>query len=393
MDGKKTKKTLLAEIDKLRDPRGFIKAGSPRFERLFGRDSLIVAWQLLEIDPSVCWTTIKVLSELQGKKFDPFHEEEPGKIIHETDDKPHPEHPDEIPFPYYGSVDSTPLFVIVAGMYFRAAARKEGAERRHIDKTNDRAFLEKHWPNIKAALNWILEYGDADGDTFLEYRRKGRGLFHQGWKDSSEDHLGIKPPVAIVEAQGYAYYAFKQGASLAKLLGENDEAQKYDQQADQLKKNFNRRFWMEKEKFFALAFDGDKKQKRAITSNPGHLLFTGIVKENYLKSLIQRLFKPDLWTPYGIRTHSTEEPDFDPLSYHLGSIWPHDNWIIAQGLKRIGAEKEYRQVRDAVLKAYHELGFAPELYGVVEGKLTQIPLACHPQGWATGAILNFLSKD
>lgn len=378
MDIEKARKALLEEINRLRDPRGFIKAGLPRFDRLFGRDSLIVAWQLLNIDPSICRATIKVLAELQGKRFDHLHEEELGKIIHETGDNPHPEYPDEIFFPYYGSVDSTPLFALMAGMFF--------------DRTNDKSFLEKYWPNIKAALNWILEYGDADGDTFLEYQRKGRGLLHQGWKDAPETQLEIKPPVAIVEAQGYAYCALKQGELLAKHLSEDNEADKYSRQADQLKKNFNQRFWMEKERFFALALDGDKKQKRAITSNPGHLLFTEIVEERYLEPLMARLFKPDLWTPYGIRTHSTKEKNFDPLSYQLGSVWPHDNWIIAQGMKKVGADKEYYRIKEAILKAYQELGFAPELYGVVDEKLVKIPEACHLQAWATGAIFNFLSE-
>jgi len=379
MDIEKAKKTLLAEINQLRDPRSFIKAGLPRYDRLFGRDSLIIAWQLLEIDPSICRGTLEVLSELQGKKFDSYHEEEPGKILHETDDKPHPHHAEEIPFPYYGSVDSTPLFVIMAGMYH--------------DKTGDESFLKKFWPNVKAALKWILEYGDADGDTFLEYQKKGKGLFHQGWKDQFIDHLEIKPPVAIVEAQGYAYHALKRASSLATLFGEDDEADRCNRQANQLKKNFSQHFWMEKEKFFALALDGDKKQKKAITSNPGHLLFTEIVGEDHLEPLVQRLFEPDLWTPYGIRTHSTKEPNFDPLSYHLGSVWPHDNWVIAQGLKKIGADKEYRQVRDAVLKAYQELGLAYELYGVVDGKLTKIPTSCYPQGWASGAQLGFIIEN
>ncbi len=351
MNKKRLKEALLTEINTLRDQRGFVKAGLPRFDRLFGRDSLIVAWQLLNSDPSICQATIKILSELQGKKFDRHCEEEPGKILHETDDKPHPEYPDKIPFPYYGSADSTPLFVVILAKY--------------IEETGDKSFLRESWPNIKAALDWIIKHGDADGDTFVEYERKGQGLFHQGWKDSLENHLKIKPPVAIVEVQGYAYCALEKGVFFSQLLGKESNQDQYQRFADELKERFNHQFWMEKEGFFALALDGDKNQKRVITSNPGHLLFTGIVKEELLKPLVKRLFEPDLWTPYGIRTHSTKEGDFDPLSYHLGSIWFHDNWIIAQGLKEIGATQEYRKIKNA----------------------------CHPQAWASAAILNLLSEE
>ncbi len=370
------KESLLRELDTLRDPRGFINAGLPRFNRLFGRDSLITAWQLLEIDPSVCRKTLQILAKLQGDESDPIREEEPGKILHETDDKPHPERPKTLPFPYYGSVDATPLFIIIAAFYF--------------EKTGDKALIRGLWPHLRAAAKWIINWGDIDNDGFVEYARKGKGLLHQGWKDGTRDHLKIEPPVAIVEEQGYAYLALKKMITLARIAGAGSNL--YDRKANQLKKDFNRRFWIEREQFFALALDGNKKQRRAITSNPGHLLFTGIAEKRHLDPLIRRLFAPDLWTPFGIRTLSTNDPDFDPRGYHLGAIWPHDNWIIAQGLAKVGAQAKYQQVQDAITNAYKELGYIPEFYGYANGKLIQVPSACHPQAWATAAVLNFLQQ-
>ncbi|MBU1159593.1 hypothetical protein KKD04_00225 [Patescibacteria group bacterium] len=354
---------------------GYLNAGFPRFMRLFGRDSLIVSNQLLEIDPSICRSTLEILSEFQGKKFDEVSEEEPGKIIHETDpgkDR-HPKY-EWIPFPYYGSVDSTPWFLITFAKY--------------IEKNNDREFLNKHRQNIQAAAQW-LETRIKNGPIgFLRYQGKQKKghLFHQGWKDSFSDHLGIEPPVAIVEAQGYSYLALKE---TAKLL--NNE--KYNKPADALKKRFNEKFWMEDKKYFALALDGKNQQKKAITSNPGHLLFTGILEKDKTDLTVERLFKPDMWTTYGIRTHSVNEPDFDPESYHLGSVWPHDNWIIAQGLKKCGYPDQYQKVKEAILKSNKELGHIPELYAVTRsGQLKEISIACTIQAWALGAVLQFISE-
>jgi len=375
------KNQLLEEIEILKNERGFIKAGQPRFDRLFGRDSLIVSWQLLDFDPEICKATLKILAQLQGKEVNDGREEEPGKIIHETDleKKWHPE--GYHPFPYYGSVDSTPLFLILFSFYYK--------------KTRDRKFLDSHWENILMALNWIKEYGDKDRDYFLEYERKTpKGLFHQAWKDDFENHLKIKPPIAIVEAQGYQYLALKGVAELAEILGDYKISKELLRRANFLKKVFNQKFWMPDKKYFALALDGDKNQKKTITSNPGHLLFTDIVEKNKIKPTVRRLFEKDMWTPFGIRTHSLKEPNFDPKSYHLGSIWPHDNWIIAQGFKKSGYKKEYQEIQNAFLRAYQEIGFLPEFYGVLNGKITlelkEKP--CYPQAWATGALFNFLQK-
>jgi glycogen debranching enzyme len=372
-----TKRQLLREIKKLKDRKGFLKAGLPRLDWLFGRDSLIAAWQLLDWNPGICKATLEILSQLQGKVINDEREEEPGKIIHETDLEKdwHPK--GFFPFPYYGSVDSTPLYLIVFSFYFK--------------KTKDKKFLRSRWENILMALNWMEDYGDKDKDYFLEYQRKNpKGQFHQGWKDCVEDHLKIEPPVAIVEAQGYQYLALKEISEIAEMRKDLDLAKKLRERAKNLKEEFNKKFWMKDIKYFALALDGKKEQRKAITSNPGHLLFTGILEEDKIKSVVYRLFEPDLWSPYGIRTHSIREPDFDSESSHLGAVWPHDNWIIAQGLKEPGLKKELTRIKEAIFSAYKEIGFLPEYYGVRGEKIIRVSEACYPQAWATCALLNFL---
>jgi len=375
------KRKALAEIRQLKDKKGFIRAGLPRFNRLFGRDSLIAAWQLLDKNTGICQATLEILSQYQGKIFNDEREEEPGKIIHETDlEKSH--HPENsYPLPYYGSIDSSPLFLILFSFYYK--------------KTKNLKFLNSRWENILRAINWIEECGDKDKDLFLEYQRKNeKGRFHQAWKDEFEDLLKIEPPVAIVEVQGYQYSALREVALLAEIKKDWDLVDKLEERAWELKKKFNQDFWMAPKNYFALALDGKKQQRKAITSNPGHLLFTGVLRDEKIDFVVKRLFQDDLWTTFGIRTHSTLEPDFDPKSYHLGSIWPHDNWIISQGLKKFGYEKEYQKIKNAILLAYEKIGFLPEFYGVIEGKITleMEKAPCYPQGWSSGALFNFLSE-
>jgi len=291
----------------------------------------------------------------------------------------HPEN--SYPLPYYGSIDSTPLFLILFSFYYK--------------KTKNLKFLNSRWENILRAINWIEECGDKDKDLFLEYQRKNpKGLFHQGWKDGFEDHLKIEPPVAIAEIQGYQHLALREVAYLAEIKKDWDLVDKLEERAWELKKKFNQDFWMAPKNYFALALDGKKQQRKAITSNSGHLLFTGVLRDEKIDFVVKRLFQDDLWTPFGIRTHSTLEPDFDPKSYHLGSIWPHDNWIIAQGLKKLGYEKEYQKIKKAILLAYERLGFLPEFYGVVNGEITleMKKTPCYPQAWSSGALFNFLSE-
>jgi glycogen debranching enzyme len=382
------KRRLLQDIEKLKTAEGYLNAGYPSYNTLFGRDSLISAWQMLKIDSSITKATLQILAKYQGKTTNPRAEEESGKILHEHrfDPKKQAELP-EWDFPYYGSVDSTPLFIILAGKYFQ--------------QTSDRTFLLKIWGNIIDAFNWIKNYGDIDGDGYVEYERKNpNGLFHQGWRDGVEDHLKIKPPVAIVEVQGYVYAAYRSLATLARNLGENNVSKEALARAKALRKKFNKDFWMEEENYFALALDGEKRQRKAITSNPGHLLFTGIVAEDKTKPLVSRLFQPDLWTHYGIRTHSARDLDFDPYSYHMGSVWPHDNWIIYKGLRNLGFNLHADKIKKALLRAFRELGKIPELYAVVNDKIVDLSVSrmkdasANPlQAWASAGLLEMIWRN
>lgn len=380
------RRNLLESIEKLRSSMGYLNAGHPRYNTLFGRDSLISAWQILKVDPSIARATLRTLARYQGKNVNARAEEEPGKILHEF--RFDPKSRAELPlwdFPYYGSVDSTPLFIIIAGEYFRG--------------TRDKPFLLRIWDNILAAFGWIRDYGDKDEDGYVEYERKNPyGLFHQGWKDGSEDHLKIEPPVTIVEAQGYIYAAYQNLIFLDRELSKNDVTKEALARSEVLKKEFNEDFWMEKENYFALALDGEKRQRDVITSNPGHLLFTGIVVQDKIKPLVSRLFQSDIWTPYGIRSHSAKEADFDPYSYHRGSVWPHDNWIIYKGLRSLGFNLHADRIKKALLRAYRELGKIPELYTVVNDRIidqSQMEgvLANPLQAWSTAGLLEMIWED
>jgi glycogen debranching enzyme len=382
------RRTLFNNIGRLRDPAGWLAAGSPRYNTLFGRDSLISAWQMLSIDPLIAQATLQTLAKYQGKRTNLKTEEEPGKILHEFEFADQGRRADERPcweFPYYGSVDSTPLFIVLAGEYFRA--------------TRDRAFLLQIWDSILSAFKWIVHYGDLDDDCYIEYERRNLcGLFHQGWKDGLRDHLKIRPPVAIVEAQGYTYAACRSLVFLERELGKNGAAGEALTRSEALRKKFNKDFWMEDEGYFALALDAGKKQRKAITSNPGHLLFTKIVAEEKIEPLVLRLFESDLWTPYGIRTHSSRESDFAPCSYHKGSVWPHDNWIIYTGLRELGFDQHADQLKEALVQAFKRLGKIPELYGVVGNQIVDLSNAedvwANPlQAWSSAGLLEMLWRD
>jgi len=385
------KNKLHRDVEKLRSPYGYLNAGYPRYYTLFGRDSIISAWQMLKIDPSIAQATLQILSKYQGKTVDPKSEEEPGKILHEY--RFDPKEQAELPkwkFPYYGSIDSTPLYIFLAAEYLKT--------------TNNTAFISKIWKNIQAAFKWIINYGDKDGDSYIEYQRMNPyGLFHQGWRDGIEDHLKIKPPVAIVEVQGYVYAAYHSLVYIAQKLDKDGNLIKeVTGRAKELKKKFNRDFWMEEEKYFALALDEEKKQRKAVSSNPGHLLFTKIIDEDKVDYVVKRLFQPDLWTPYGIRNHSTKEPDFDPYSYHLGSVWPHDNWIIYKGLQKLGYHQQAEKIKRALLRAYQKLNKIPELYTVINNEIVDLStptegvhhvLANPLQAWASAGLLEMITNN
>ena len=246
------------------------------------------------------------------------------------------------------------------------------------------------WPSVKKALYWIDRYGNVDKDVFIEtYKKNKHGLTHQGWKDGMD--ICIKPPIAMVEVQGYYYLAFLKIAELSKkIIKDKKLEKKLIKKAVKLKKEFNKKFWMKKEQYFALALSGRKKQTKLITSNPGHLLFTGIIDNNKVKKVVKRLFADDLWTHYGVRTESVNSPNFDFKSYHHGSVWPHDNWIIYMGLKRYGFNKEAEKIKNALLGAYSVLNAIPELYMVKDGKALALNNSCYLQSWSTCALINML---
>lgn len=389
-------KKLLADIKKLKAREGYLYAGFPNFVRLFGRDSCISAWQLLRVEPRIAQKTLLILAKYQGREYNQKRDEEPGKILHEhyvgglagglIDFFKRQGHRkiDKIlqfiywDFPYYGAIDSTAWFLILLAEYFK--------------KTRDKKLVKKLWPNVERALSWIESHGNLDEDPFIETERKNtHGLFHQGWKDA----LGIyiKPPIAMVEVQGYYFLAFKEIGELAKkVMKQKDLKKRLDKKAEKLKKAFNKKFWIKGEEDFVLALSGGKKQIKLATSNPGHLLFTGIIEGSRARKVVKRLFAPDFWTPFGIRTESTKSAYFDPASYHHGSIWPHDNWIIYQGLKKQGFKKEAKKIKEALISAHAKLKRIPELYTVIDGQVRPLSSSCHLQAWATGALVDMLSK-
>ena len=378
---------LLGDIRRLQAPEGYLRAGGPRYATLFGRDSLIAAWQLLDWDPSVAKATLRVLAGYQGRKVDPVSEEEPGKILHEH--RFDASSQAELPgwkFPYYGSVDSTLLFLILGSTTVRT--------------TGDEGLAAELWDAFTRAYEWMRRYGDADGDGYVEYERKNpQGLFHQAWKDGSRDHLRVEPPAALVEVQGYAVAAHEAFADLAEAHGQCEAAEAARRAGAALRRRLNEDFWDDETGFFGLALDRSKRLRRAVTSNPGHLLLCKAVEPRRLDSVVERCFRPDLWTPYGIRTHAASEPDFDPTSYHLGSVWPHDNWFLYRGLLTAGRPREADRVREALLRARTELGRIPELYAVVGDRLVDLSGATTPgaranplQAWASAGLLDMVSR-
>jgi glycogen debranching enzyme len=398
MDEQELKMKLLDDIEKLKTPEGCLYAGLPHFKGIWGRDSIITSWQLLGHDASIAKNTLKFLAKFQGKKNDWKTDEAPGKILHIYDYIPY-RFPHRIldlferitkSFPYYGSVDATPLFVVVANEY--------------LQKTGDKELIEEIWANIEKAVNWMIDYGDLDKDDFVEYKRKNPfGVKNQNWKDALP-YINMKLPVAAVEMQGYAYAAFRAAVLIAEIL--NKESYDWKERADRLKKSFNEKFWMEDLNFFALALDGNKQQIKEIASNPGHLLFTGIVDKDKIKKLVERIFENDMFTPYGIRCHSSSSKYFNPDICHLGPIWPHDNWMIWIGLKKYGYTEETEKIKTALIGTYRELQCIPEFYDVVNDKPVivkrhgmffgfYIPIRkpCCPQAWASGALLNMISQD
>jgi glycogen debranching enzyme len=366
----------------------YIDAGVPWFSALFGRDSLITAYQCLGVNPDLAWGTLRGLAALQGTKEDDWREEEPGKIPHEVRIGEMAA-AGEIPqTPYYGSADATPLWLVVLGHVYSWTADLEG--------------VRELWPAALSCLEWINSYGDRDRDGYVEYeKRSPGGLDNQGWKDSFDaivhpDGTHAKPPIALVEVQGYVYDAKVRVAALARALGEEDVAGALEEDAALLKARFNRDFWMEKEGFFALALDGDKQPVPTISSNPGHALWSGIVDPDKAARVARRLLSTQLLSGWGIRTVGNRQPAFDPIGYHTGSVWPHDNALIAQGLKRYGLDRECMKVIDQLSAAGVFFPYAryPELFcGFSADDVpvpVEYPVACRPQAFASGSPLLML---
>ncbi|MDZ4306936.1 amylo-alpha-1,6-glucosidase [Allopontixanthobacter sp.] len=360
-------------------------AGIPWYCTLFGRDSLITALQMLWYDPSLARGTLLRLGELQALTDDPEADAEPGKILHEIRCG-EMANTGEVPFrKYYGSVDSTPLFLFLAGEYFR--------------RTQDNETIDRLWPNIQAAAGWIEDSGDRDGDGFFEYGRRNQGgLRNQGWKDSHDaishrDGRLAEGPIALVEMQAYVYGAWRAMHELSRARGEGNAACEWLEKAEDLKRRFAESFFDSDLGCYVLALDGDKNACRVISSNAGHALLTGIASQEHAEAVADRLLRPDCFSGWGIRTLSRDEERYNPMSYHNGSIWPHDNALIASGFSRYGLQGAVDKVFTALFDAsfYFEQQRFPELFCGFGRKWgrgpTLYPVACAPQAWSSAAPL------
>ncbi len=359
--------------------RVVVAAGAPWFMALFGRDSLWASYMALPVDPSLAFGTIQTLADCQGKVVDAVNEEEPGKILHEVRFDLSSELALGGKSAYFGSVDATPLFVALFGEVSRwgFAADTVSALLPHVDR----------------ALDWIREYGDKDGDGFVEYARlNDRGLINQGWKDSWDginfaDGTVAQPPIALCEVQAYVYGAYLSRSWIAYNAGDIDLAAQYRDLAVRLKKQFNQQFWLPERGYYAIALDGDKRPVDACASNMGHCLMFGIVDEDKAPLVAERLLSPEMFSGWGVRTLATDMGAYNPASYHNGSVWPHDNAIIANGLLRYGFVEQAQRIATALFEAaeYSE-GRLPELFcGFSREHYDEpvpYPTACSPQAWA-----------
>lgn len=366
----------------------FLSAGVPWFVTPFGRDTIITCLQIMMLDTHPAVETAKVFTQLQGKAEDPWRDEEPGKIFHEIR-RGELANIRAIPHtPYFGSADSTPLYLIMLSEIIRW--------------TGDLDLAKSLTGPIDEALKWIDDFGDADGDGLVEYKtRSRRGLVNQGWKDSGNsvvhtDGRLAEAPIALAEVQAYVYYAKRRMANLFELLGDRDRAVELAKQAQALKKLFNEVFWIESEGYFAMALDRDKKPVKTVTSNPAHGLWARIIDGDKAARAVARLMQPDMFSGWGIRTMSKSSINYNPMSYHNGSVWPHDNAMIISGLKKYGFNQEAIKVATGLFDAALDYDYyrLPELFcGFTKRSISRpvnYPVACSPQAWAAGSIFMIL---
>lgn len=366
----------------------FLSAGVPWFVTPFGRDTIITCLQIMMLDPHPAIETAKVFTQLQGKTVDPWRDEEPGKIFHEVR-RGELANIRAIPHtPYFGSADATSLYLILISEI--------------VKWTGDLEFARSLIGSVNLALAWIDEFGDADGDGFVEYETKSkRGLVNQGWKDSGNsvvhtDGRLAEPPIALSEVQAYVYYAKRRMSDLFELLGDRERAERLTAQAEMLKQKFNETFWMTPEGFFALALDRDKKPVKTVASNAAHGLWAKIIDDDKANLVADRLMQPDMFSGWGIRTMSKSSINYNPMSYHNGSVWPHDNAMIIRGLKKYGFNSEAEKVAGGLFEAalHYDYYRLPELFcGFTKRSISRpvsYPVACSPQAWAAGSMFMIL---
>jgi glycogen debranching enzyme len=370
------------------DGSAFIMAGVPWFATIFGRDSIITSLMMLPFHPETAKRTLRTLAQYQGTTIDDARDEQPGKIVHEMRSGEMAA-TGEVPFGrYYGSVDSTPLFLWLYG--------------RSSEWTGDLQFADELWPNVVRAIAWIEQYGDMDGDGYVKYKRETpRGLANQGWKDSQDaifhrDGTLARPPIALAEVQGYVYAACTTVASIATRLGHADVADRLLTRAAALKKSFERDFWLDREGMIALALDAELQPCRVMTSNGAHCLATGLVDGDRATAMCKRLLADDMYSGWGIRTLSRDEKRYNPMSYHNGSVWPHDNAIAALGLAQAGDCAGVVKVLEGLFEASEQLNTSslPELFCGFRREVglgpVPYPVACHPQAWSAASVFMVL---